>query len=167
MRKQLSKCGFTLAELLVVVAIIGVLVAIAIPVFSASQKKAKLAADHAAIRDAYAVVQIANNLKEVEIDGATYSFDEIEAAPPGLEGYYALSKDCSSLTHLTNWIDKGYCFQESGTGDGGTACSDCTIWDDMSDSSNYNPISMQHEKGFPVYITYDKSNHKLVLGILH
>lgn len=62
MSKFKSQKGFTLAELLVVVAIIAVLVAVAIPVFSASQKKAKLAVDHAAIRDAYALVQIANNL---------------------------------------------------------------------------------------------------------
>ncbi len=49
-----NKKGFTLAELLVVVAIIAVLVAIAIPVFSAATTKAKEAADAANLRGAYA-----------------------------------------------------------------------------------------------------------------
>lgn len=49
-----SKKGFTLAELLVVVAIIAVLVAIAIPVFSAQQEKARDAVSVANMRAAYA-----------------------------------------------------------------------------------------------------------------
>ena len=73
-----EKNGFTLAELLIVVAIIAVLVAISIPIFTSQLKKARLAVDHSAIRDAYALVQIANNLQEVEIDGTTYSFNARE-----------------------------------------------------------------------------------------
>lgn len=46
--------GFTLAELLIVVAIIAVLVAIAIPVFSAQLEKSREATDAANIRAAYA-----------------------------------------------------------------------------------------------------------------
>lgn len=49
-----NKKGFTLAELLVVVAIIAVLVAIMIPVFSTSVEKANHAANVANIRAAYA-----------------------------------------------------------------------------------------------------------------
>ena len=49
-----NKKGFTLAELLVVVAIIAVLVAIAIPVFSGAQEKANEAVDAANLRAAYA-----------------------------------------------------------------------------------------------------------------
>ena len=54
MKKKQNKKGFTLAELLIVVAIIGVLVAIAIPVFSGKLDKAKQATDDANIRSAYA-----------------------------------------------------------------------------------------------------------------
>ena len=48
--------GFTLAELLIVVAIIAVLVAIAIPVFTAQLEKSREATDLANVRSAYAEV---------------------------------------------------------------------------------------------------------------
>ena len=99
MSKFKSQKGFTLAELLVVVAIIAVLVAVAIPVFSAQLKKARLAVDHAAIRDAYAIVQIANNLQEVEIDGVTKTFDQLDVEASGGSIALLLSKDCSSRDH--------------------------------------------------------------------
>lgn len=54
MFKKLNKKGFTLAELLVVVAIIGVLVAISIPIFTSQLEKAREAVDLANIRAAYA-----------------------------------------------------------------------------------------------------------------
>ena len=44
-----NKKGFTLAELLVVVAIVGILVAISIPVFTAQLTKARLATNQANI----------------------------------------------------------------------------------------------------------------------
>ena len=52
--KKLNKKGFTLAELLIVVAIIAVLVAISVPVFGAQLNKAKFMADVASVRAAYA-----------------------------------------------------------------------------------------------------------------
>ena len=54
MFKKLNKKGFTLAELLVVVAIIGVLVAISIPIFTSQLEKAKEATDQANLRSLYA-----------------------------------------------------------------------------------------------------------------
>lgn len=51
-RKTKSRKGFTLAELLIVVAIIGVLVAIAIPVFSSQLTKAREEVDKANLRSA-------------------------------------------------------------------------------------------------------------------
>lgn len=56
MFKKLNKKGFTLAELLVVVAIIGVLVAISIPIFTSQLEKAREATDLANVRSAYAEV---------------------------------------------------------------------------------------------------------------
>jgi len=54
MFKKLNKKGFTLAELLIVVAIIGVLVAISIPIFTSQLEKAREATDEANIRSLYA-----------------------------------------------------------------------------------------------------------------
>ena len=53
-----NKKGFTLAELLIVVAIIAVLVAIAIPVFTSQLEKSKEATDLANIRAAYAEAMV-------------------------------------------------------------------------------------------------------------
>ena len=52
-----KKCGFTLAELLIVVAIVGILVAISIPIFSAQLHKARVAADWANLRAYYSEIQ--------------------------------------------------------------------------------------------------------------
>ena len=54
MFKKLNKKGFTLAELLVVVAIIGVLVAISIPIFTAQLEKSRDAVTASNVRAAYA-----------------------------------------------------------------------------------------------------------------
>ena len=51
-----KKKGFTLAELLIVVAIIAVLVGVAIPVFTSQLEKAKQATDKANLRSCYATV---------------------------------------------------------------------------------------------------------------
>ena len=52
-----KKKGFTLAELLVVVAIISVLVAVSIPIFTQQLHKAKVATDWANLRSYYAELQ--------------------------------------------------------------------------------------------------------------
>ncbi|MDO4395172.1 MAG: prepilin-type N-terminal cleavage/methylation domain-containing protein, partial [Clostridia bacterium] len=57
MRKNNRK-GFTLAELLIVVAIIAVLVAIAIPIFTSQLEKSREATDAANIRAAYAQASV-------------------------------------------------------------------------------------------------------------
>lgn len=56
MENKKNRKGFTLAELLIVVAIIAVLVAIAIPVFTTQLEKSREATDIANLRSAYAGV---------------------------------------------------------------------------------------------------------------
>ena len=58
MNKIREKEGFTLAELLIVVAIIAVLVAIAIPVFTTQLERSREATDLANIRAAYAQASV-------------------------------------------------------------------------------------------------------------
>ena len=53
-KEEIQNDGFTLAELLIVVAIIGVLVAIAIPIFSSQLEKSREATDLANVRSKYA-----------------------------------------------------------------------------------------------------------------
>ena len=53
-----NKKGFTLMEMLIVVAVIAILVAVAIPVYNAQTHKAKVAADMANVRAYYAELQL-------------------------------------------------------------------------------------------------------------
>lgn len=73
------KEGFTLAELLIVVAIIAVLAAIAIPIFSAQLAKAKAAADTASVRNAKAVAA-AQYLTDEKTGVVTYYYDQSSSA---------------------------------------------------------------------------------------
>lgn len=58
-RVRENKKGFTLAELLIVVAIIGVLVAVSIPIFTGQLTKARRATNQANARAAYAAASAA------------------------------------------------------------------------------------------------------------
>ena len=60
MKKKANTKGFNIMEMLIVVAIIAVLVAIAIPTFNGALTKSKEAADVANIRAAYAEVMVEN-----------------------------------------------------------------------------------------------------------
>ena len=69
-----NKKGFTLMEMLIVVAIIAVLVAIAIPVLSGALEKSREAADAANIRSAYAEVMVCA-LQDEAANGVTKGTD--------------------------------------------------------------------------------------------
>lgn len=77
--------GFTLMEMLIVVAIIAVLIAIAIPTFNSSLNRAKVATDEANIRSGYASVML-----------------EIIDNEPAADQDYILQKDGSVATTSTN-----------------------------------------------------------------
>lgn len=74
MKKLKSKNGFTLAELLIVVAIIGALVAISIPLFSAQVEKARAATDSANVRAAKAAASV-DYMSNETINEVTYYYD--------------------------------------------------------------------------------------------
>lgn len=79
MKTKVNKKGFTLAELLIVVAIIAVLVAISIPIFTSQLEKSRDATDEANIRSAIAEVSAAvlsddkNKSGDVDYSNDTYS----------------------------------------------------------------------------------------------
>ena len=79
-----NKKGFTLAELLIVVAIIGVLVAVSIPIFTSQLEKSKEATDVANVRSAYAEV-----MTMYLEDGADHSMSV--AARQGMSGWQGAS----------------------------------------------------------------------------
>ena len=70
---KLNKKGFTLAELLIVVAIIAVLIAIAIPVFGSQLENSRDAQSVANIRSSYAQAMVANMQKASTGDVTYYS----------------------------------------------------------------------------------------------
>ena len=86
--KKLNKKGFTLAELLIVVAIIAVLVAISIPIFTAQLNKAKYAADEANARSIYSEM-VADYLANGGDQKLTISGTVTATAPSTVEVKYA------------------------------------------------------------------------------
>ena len=110
MFKKLNKKGFTLAELLVVVAIIGVLVAVSIPIFTAQLEKAREATDLANQRAAKAAA-VAAYLDGSATGDATYYYDAskgvavaADSKPETITGY---GKGTSAVGSSSNTQD-GY-----------------------------------------------------------
>lgn len=90
--------GFTLMEMLIVVAIIAVLVAIAIPTFNSSLNKAKVATDQANIRAGYAAVMVKGLLDEQPTDNGALKTTET----------FYLQKDGSvATTETNNYLTQG------------------------------------------------------------
>ena len=99
MKKKINN-GFTLAELLIVVAIIAVLVAISIPIFSAQLEKAKQATDLANMRSAKAAA-VAEYLGNSESEDKTYYYDaakgKVSETDKPADGYGRSSKKVSEF----------------------------------------------------------------------
>ena len=98
-RVKKNKKGFTLAELLIVVAIIAVLVAISIPIFTSQLEKSREAVDLANIRAAYAECSSAvltndqvetGYCKKVDIKQKE---DEWKSTPDKIAGTLDVTKD--------------------------------------------------------------------------
>lgn len=79
MRKIKNSKGFTLMEMLIVVAIIAILIAIAIPTFSNSLEKAREAADLANIRSTYAEAMVEAMTENKEVTKTTPAMTQTTA----------------------------------------------------------------------------------------
>lgn len=104
-----NKRGFTLAELLVVVAILAVLVAISVPVFTSSLERSREAVDLSNLRSAYAEavakhIEDASNPASVKIENvklhSTGAFDHVnsEELPFDLPASTSVSKGAYDVT---------------------------------------------------------------------
>lgn len=88
-----NRKGFTLAELLIVVAIIAVLVAISIPIFTSQLEKSRKAVDLANVRSAKAAAAAEymnsgmTESKTYYYDAATGTVTDLETARSSIEGY--------------------------------------------------------------------------------
>ncbi len=106
LQKTRSKKGFTLAELLIVVAIIAVLTAIAVPLFVSGVKKAQDATLQANIRavrgEAVAVILMAESGDDMYIDtvfgGATTAYVEATVDKSGNMGPVSISSKKAETT---------------------------------------------------------------------
>ena len=103
MKKNNNK-GFTLAELLIVVAIIAVLVAIAIPIFTSQLEKAREAVDLANMRDAYAVVTADTLAPDANI--ANHDVANVTYTAATLDTNGNITKPASAVVTLTQTVDK-------------------------------------------------------------
>ena len=135
MKKNNNK-GFTLMEMLIVVAIIAVLVAIAIPVFTNQLEKAREATDAANIRSTYA---------EVMACALTDAADTTNGVKKGgTDGAYTYSKDVGAVQKQKGWQNTSI------TEIAGIKLDDAT-----------NPIAAQSLKGWTV--TYSEDTGKCVI----
>ena len=89
-----KKKGFTLAELLVVVAIIGVLVAVSIPIFSKQLEKSRIATDQANVRSAKAAAA-AEYMSNGESGSVSYLYNNSTVTKIDLTNSTALDKVAS------------------------------------------------------------------------
>ena len=119
MKKLGKKKGFTLAELLIVVAIIAVLVAIAIPVFTTQLEKSKEAADLANIRAAYAEASV-NALDADNNEGGVAT----SVAMTQNAGWKYVDNHIAGVTEVIPSVEKGDIVEVTVDGDTGAVSFD-------------------------------------------
>ena len=112
MSKKSNKKGFTLAELLIVVAIIAVLVAVSVPIFSSKLEKAREATDVANMRAAKAAAA-SMYLGDSEADFTKpYYYDAdngILTAKDDIKGYGQGTKTEGGITYGDYYDGKNEC----------------------------------------------------------
>ena len=104
-----EKKGFTIAELLAVVAIVGILVAVSIPIFTSQLERAKLATDDANVRSTKSLIGVSLNTETVDVDGKSYNVIELSKTvgnPPGVL-YYVTNDITLSTSSNDAYVLKG------------------------------------------------------------
>lgn len=98
--KKRNQKGFTIMEMLIVVAIIAVLVAIAIPTFNSALTKSKEAADVANIRAAYAEMMM-----DYMMDGTKLTTEEIKKKIGTLNSKDLLTVGNDTITYTATKLE--------------------------------------------------------------
>lgn len=152
--KKMNKKGFTLAELLIVIAIIAILIAIAIPIFAAQLENARIQTDHANIRSAYAIVQTANIMGEIEV-------------------YDASSATGSKLVKINDATVANLVFQKDGSLKP-TGTGDYVLLGNVKDTDKATKCATSagclmegnsHTAGNKIKISYDSTNKVMKLSL--
>lgn len=110
LKKKLNKKGFTLAELLIVIAIIAILVAIAIPVFSTQLEGARKGVDQANARTAEALAvadYLVNHSGSTEEVTYKFSLDESKNLSIDADGSLAGTSTALKGTPLVVKVQSG------------------------------------------------------------
>lgn len=130
-----NRKGFTLAELLIVVAIIGVLVAISIPIFSKQLEKARDATSVANLRSAYAEAMTA----AIDYNGTDLSAKKKPVTSNGIT--MDLIGQNGVVTAVV--VHAVYLHSKSANNWSGMA-SNLPFYNLLSSKSNYEPDSANH-----------------------
>ena len=142
MFKKLNKKGFTLAELLVVVAIIGVLVAISIPIFTSQLEKSREAVDISNMRAAYAIAQ--TDILTEDYDDTTKYTGTVTDGAGTKTGYYDVDKSAIVATKPTNAYGKS---TVSGTQSSADFPGNATFTFDGQESGKVIKVTITFVKG--------------------
>ena len=102
LKKRQNK-GFTLMEMLIVVAIIAVLIAIAIPVFTSQLEKSRESTDAANIRSAYGVIQAAVLTQDAETELKKNDNNETTYTVTGSEGSRVYTATIKLVQEQEGW----------------------------------------------------------------
>ena len=83
-KNRFNNRGFTLVELMIVIAIVGILASVAYPAYTSSVKKAHRA------DGIHALLSLAGRMEEFYLDNDTYVAAPV-GSPTSLDGYYTLT----------------------------------------------------------------------------
>ena len=101
--KKRGAKGFTLMEMLIVVAIIAVLIAIAIPIFTSQLEKSREATDAANIRSAYGVIQAAALTQETKSELQKMNTSDTTYDVEGNEGSFVYTAKVTLKQNQDQW----------------------------------------------------------------